>query len=88
MKTTVDIPDALYRKAKIQAVREGTTLKNLIVSTLSKRVEAKGVQEPRTPYFARRKLDPAFSALVEAGKLSGGSDATDAISEDRDRASS
>jgi prevent-host-death family protein len=38
-----------------------------------------------TPYFARRKLIPAFRKLMKEGKLRGGTDSTRIISEDRDR---
>lgn len=41
--------------------------------------------EPEVPYFARRKLSPAFRKLMESGKLRGGTDSTTTISEDRDR---
>jgi antitoxin (DNA-binding transcriptional repressor) of toxin-antitoxin stability system len=41
--------------------------------------------EPEVPYFARRKLSPAFRKLMESGKLRGGADSTITISEDRDR---
>ena len=41
--------------------------------------------EPEVPYFARRKLTPAFRKLMESGKLRGGTDSTTIISEDRDR---
>ncbi len=36
------------------------------------------------PYFARRKLTPAFRKLMASGKLQGGTDSTRAISEDRE----
>ena len=39
--------------------------------------------EPEVPYFARRKLTPAFRKIME--KLQGGTDSTQIISEDRDR---
>ena len=39
----------------------------------------------KTPYFARRKLTPAFRKLMKGGKLRGGTDATQIVSEDRDR---
>ena len=43
-------------------------------------------QEPgETPYFARRKLTPAFRKLMESGRLRGGTDSTRIVSEDRDR---
>jgi hypothetical protein len=35
MKTTVDIPDALYRRAKIRAAEEGTTLRALLLKSLA-----------------------------------------------------
>jgi prevent-host-death family protein len=40
---------------------------------------------PQVPYFARRKLTPAFQKLLKSGKLRGGTDSTRAVSEDRDR---
>ena len=41
------------------------------------------VSEPEVPYFARRKLNPDFEAIMD--KLEGGTDSTLTISEDRDR---
>ena len=38
---------------------------------------------PEVPYFARRKLNPRFRAIMD--KLHGGTDSTQIISEDRDR---
>jgi hypothetical protein len=34
MKTTIDIPDTLYRKAKIRAAERGMTLRTLVVKSL------------------------------------------------------
>jgi prevent-host-death family protein len=41
-------------------------------------------ESPETPYFARRKLTPAFRKLMASGKLKGGPDSTQTISEDRE----
>lgn len=41
-------------------------------------------QEQEVPYFARRKMSPAFAKLMKSGKLRGGTDSTQTISEDRD----
>lgn len=38
----------------------------------------------RVPYFARRKLLPAFAKLAAQGAFKGGRDATELISEDRE----
>jgi len=41
--------------------------------------------ERDTPYFSRRMISPAFRKLMELGKLHGGTDSTQIISEERDR---
>jgi len=38
-----------------------------------------------TPYFSRRIISPAFRRLMDRGKLRGGTDSTQIISEERDR---
>jgi prevent-host-death family protein len=38
----------------------------------------------KVPYFARRKVSPAFKRLDESGKTGRGTDSTIAISEDRE----
>ena len=39
---------------------------------------------PEVPYFATRKVSAGFARLMQSGKLRGGSDSTEGISEDRD----
>ena len=34
MKTTIDLPDALFQQSKITAAKRGTTLKNLVIQGL------------------------------------------------------
>lgn len=41
MRTSVDIPDELMKKAKIKAVEEGISLKDLIIRALSKELDLK-----------------------------------------------
>ncbi len=38
MKTTIELPDALLRAAKMQAIDEGTTLRELVISGLQMRL--------------------------------------------------
>ena len=86
LKTTIDIPESLYRKAKIRAFELGTSLRSLVVDALAREIES-----PRTPgksssgsgFFARRMVLPEYEALMKAGGLAGGSDSTQVISEDR-----
>ena len=54
MKTSIDIPDPLYRRAKIRAVEEGATMKDLIVRSLSNALGPDTVLEDRPAYATRR----------------------------------
>jgi len=47
MKTTLEIPDDIYRELKVKAAREGVTLTKLIVAALRRPVEAEGRPSPR-----------------------------------------
>lgn len=40
MRTTIDIPDALFRKTKASAALRGTSMKELIVAALEKELLA------------------------------------------------
>jgi hypothetical protein len=85
MKTTIDIPEPLYKKAKIRAVEQGQTLKQIVLIALERELEApKAAQEPTASYWAHRKLLPEYEAALQSGALSGGTDSTVIISEDRD----
>ena len=55
MKTTVDLPDSLYRLARIRAAERGTTLRALLIESLeeSLKPKAKARQSlPRRDRFA------------------------------------
>ena len=84
MKTTIDIPDDLYKKAKIRAIERGLTLKEIVLTSLTKELD------PQTPepaagqsFNERRLLLPAYEAALKAGAFSGGTDSTQLLSEDR-----
>ncbi len=86
MKTTIDIPDPLYKKAKIRAVELGTTLKAVVLKSLEHELE-EVAGTPVKSTWANRKLLPAYEVLVKSGALKprpGDRDITDLISEDRD----
>ena len=91
MKTTIDIPDPLYRQAKIRAVEQSTSLKDILLRGLERELRAGSDHPadpaPQVPYFARRKLLPAFARLQAAGAFRpkpGDRDITDLISDDRE----
>lgn len=84
MKTTIEIPDPLYRAAKIRAVETGQTLKRLVLTALERELHSGTTEEPPGNYWARRTLRPGYKAALKKGAFSGGTDSTEAISEDRD----
>ncbi|MGC9450872.1 MAG: hypothetical protein ACP5I4_05430 [Oceanipulchritudo sp.] len=84
MKTTIEIPDPLYREAKIRAVETGQTLKHLVLTALERELRASVAEKPQGDYWSQRKLRPGYKAALEEGAFTGGTDSTDAISEDRD----
>ncbi len=48
MKTTVEIPDTLMRSAKIRAVREGSTLREILTEALQQYLAAPLVSDATT----------------------------------------
>ncbi len=84
MKTTIDIPEALYKKAKIRAIERGQTLKQIVLTSLSKELEPVSTTPAAgRSFMERRKLLPGYEAALKAGAFSGGTDSTQIISEDR-----
>ncbi|MCX6611666.1 MAG: hypothetical protein NTW74_12550 [Acidobacteria bacterium] len=47
MRTTIDLPDALFRKTKANAALRGTSMKELIVAALEKDLNATPPKETR-----------------------------------------
>ncbi len=88
MKTTIDIPEPLYKRAKIRAVQTGQTLKSLVLVSLSRDLElplpGSGAGES---FWERRHLLPEYDQAAKAGAFrpaSAARDITGLISEDRD----
>jgi hypothetical protein len=44
MRTTVDIPDPLYREMKVRAASEGTTLKEIILEGVAVRLRTRNIK--------------------------------------------
>ncbi len=66
MRTTIDLPEALFRKTKATAALEGSSLKELIIRAIEREVGGLGVKQPAQPQRVklpliqlrdRRKLD-------------------------------
>jgi hypothetical protein len=70
MRTTVDIPDPIYREIKIRAASEGTTVKEIILESVAARLRVeraatKPEGRPRFPVIRSRK--PGALRLGEEG---------------------
>lgn len=87
MKTTIDIPDPLLKRVKIRAVERGETLREMVLRSLERDLDAEATSGDRpASYWANRKLLPEFARLQAAGAFRpkpGDRDITDLISEER-----
>ena len=57
MKTTIDLPDALYRKAKVHAAERGTTLHALLTESLEAHLLERHGPGPELPQRDRFRID-------------------------------
>lgn len=53
MRTTVDIPDGLYREAKGRALKDGTTVKALVLQGLEQVIKS---EKRKKPHFVTLPL--------------------------------
>jgi hypothetical protein len=68
VKTTIDIPESLFKRARIHAVERGITLKEVVLASLERELAAPGTAEDRhISYWANRKLLPEFVRLQGEG---------------------
>ena len=54
MKTTIDIPDALYRQVKIKAFQQGTSLRAMMLNSLRREIDG-GSDLSVTPSLSRKE---------------------------------
>ena len=70
MRTTVDIPDPIYREIKICAASEGTTVREIILEGVAARLRTgrtTGKQESRLRFPVIRSRNPGSLQLGEEG---------------------
>ena len=70
MRTTVDLPDPIYRELKVRAASEGTTIRQIILEGVALRLRSAGTgptseNRPRFPVIASR--NPGSLKLGEEG---------------------
>ena len=59
MRTTLDLPDDILRRAKIEAVERGSTLRQLVIDALQR--EMAGTERPR-----KRLAQPPIKLAADA----------------------
>jgi len=70
MRTTVDIPDPIYRELKVCAATEGSTIKEIILEGLAVRLRSRkpGIKQEGRPRFpALHSRNPGSLKLGEEG---------------------
>jgi hypothetical protein len=69
MRTTVESPDELLRRAKVQAALQGRPLKDLVADGLKLLLRTSGARSPgtphRTPFPIIKPKDPARRLTLE-----------------------
>lgn len=85
-KTTIELPEPLFRQVKMLAAREGKTFRSLVVAVLEAEIHrhTAGGNHPDEPYWGDRDYLPEFDRFRRAGAYVGG-DSSDALSEERDQ---
>lgn len=88
MKTTIDIPEPIYKRAKVAAIERGQTLRQVLLDALDRELNAAPHTASAPPTFSdRRRLVRTYAVLEEKGAYRAKSRKTDMtalISEDRD----
>jgi hypothetical protein len=89
VKTTIDLPEPLYKRAKLRALERGITLKEMMIGALrdSLEIPAATGKTPAPTVRDRRKLLPKFESARRKGAFrpsASDRDVTDLISDDRD----
>lgn len=73
MKSTIDIPDALLKEAKLRAIEESTTLRDIVIQSLQSYLfdeasQPATMKEDQATYGDRMQIDPGGWPLLKRGK--------------------
>jgi hypothetical protein len=70
MRTTIDLPDPVYRQLKVRAATEGTTIRDIILEAVAMRLGNQNTGAPRTTgerFPVIRSQNPGSLKLGEEG---------------------
>ena len=68
MRTTLDLPDDLMKRAKIAAVRRGSTLRDLVAEALRRLLADQAILERKRMTEAPIKLPPGHSIPIRSNE--------------------
>jgi hypothetical protein len=86
MKTTLEIPDPLFRKAKAKAAERGQTLKQLVTEALQEKLAAGAPNTPTGEPAWMRGFGKLRRLRRETGRIQSEIDASFEVIEPEDRA--
>jgi hypothetical protein len=69
MRTTVDIPDGLYRQLKSRAAREGSTVKALVLKSVTEGLGEKRPKRPRRVKLPLIKSKEPGTLVIDNAKI-------------------
>lgn len=88
MKTTIDIPEPVYKMAKVVAIERGQSLRQVLLDALNKELKVTPEAASASPtFFERRQIVQAYAVHEAQGAFKAKSKKTDVtalISEERD----
>ena len=69
MRTTIELPDEILKRAKIKAVQEGISLKQLFTRALEHELD--GIVSSQPVESQKLKVNNSFRSSLKTGKMGG-----------------
>jgi hypothetical protein len=83
MRTTLDLPDTLFKHLKARAALEGRSLRDLVIELVERGLNVRDVSDPQQRFMARPLIGAHAPLAVPADKFSN-ADLYDLISKEDD----
>jgi hypothetical protein len=66
MRTTIDLPDPVFKRLKATAALKGVSLKGIILAAVEKELQPGGLKKKRTKFPLIRSKEPGTLSLTNA----------------------
>jgi plasmid stability protein len=83
MRTSLDLPDALFKHLKARAALEGRTLRDLVIELVERGLNTRQVVDPQQRFLSRPLVGVAVPLALSADKFSN-ADLYDVMNKDDD----